>query len=324
MDFLAVVLATALIAYSGYVVLFPEKAQADALKAARSDTMARVVQSPGDLEDCLERVSSKLVKGDLVLVKAGELIPADGEMIQGVASVDESAITGESAPVIRESGGDRSGVTGGTRVLSDWLVIRVEADPGEGFVDRMIGLIEGAKRQKTPNEIAAGFSLIFLLVCLTLAPFAAVASPGKTVVTATVLVALLVCLIPTTIGGLLSAIGIAGMDRLIQRNVIATSGSNLGGSNLALADNARGRIEALGVSGPVPVDLVTSSGSGLDPNISPAAARVQIPRVAKATGISPDDLEKLVARLTEPATFGILGQPRVNVVLLNVELKKLP
>ena len=205
------------------------KAQADALKAARSDTMARVVQSPGDLENCLERVSSKLVKGDLVLVKAGELIPADGEVVRGVASVDESAITGESAPVIRESGGDRSGVTGGTRVLSDWLVVRVGADPGEGFVDRMIGLIEGAKRQKTPNEIAltillAGFSLIFLMVCLTLAPFAAVASPGKTVVTATVLVALLVCLIPTTIGGLLSAIGIAGMDRLIQRNVIATSG----------------------------------------------------------------------------------------------------
>jgi K+-transporting ATPase ATPase B chain len=205
------------------------KAQADALKAARSETLARIVKSPGDLEDVIERVSSKLIKGDLVLVKAGELIPADGEVIRGVASVDESAITGESAPVIRESGGDRSGVTGGTRVLSDWLVIRVGADPGQGFVDRMIALIEGARRQKTPNEIAltillAGFSVIFLLVCISLAPFAEVASPGKITITTTVLVALLVCLIPTTIGGLLSAIGIAGMDRLIQRNVIATSG----------------------------------------------------------------------------------------------------
>jgi K+-transporting ATPase ATPase B chain len=205
------------------------KAQADALKSARSDTLARVVKTPADLENVIERVSSKLLKGELVLVKAGELIPADGEVVRGVATVDESAITGESAPVIRESGGDRSGVTGGTRVLSDWLVIRVGADPGQGFVDRMISLIEGAKRQKTPNEIAltillAGFSVIFLLVCISLAPFAQVASAGKTVVTTTVLVALLVCLIPTTIGGLLSAIGIAGMDRLIQRNVIATSG----------------------------------------------------------------------------------------------------
>jgi K+-transporting ATPase ATPase B chain len=204
------------------------KAQADALKATRSDTLARVVKSPADLESIVERPSSQLLKGELVLVKAGELIPADGEVARGVASVDESAITGESAPVIRESGGDRSGVTGGTRVLSDWLVIRVGAEPGQGFIDRMIALIEGAKRQKTPNEIAltvllAGFSVIFLLVCISLAPFAQAASPGK-VVTTTVLVALLVCLIPTTIGGLLSAIGIAGMDRLIQRNVIATSG----------------------------------------------------------------------------------------------------
>lgn len=205
------------------------KAQADALKAARSDTLARIVRSPADLEDVTERASSKLAKGDLVLVKAGELIPADGEVVRGVASVDESAITGESAPVIRESGGDRNGVTGGTRVLSDWLVIRVGAEPGQGFIDRMIGLIEGAKRLKTPNEIAltillASFSVVFLLVCISLAPFAQVASPGKAVVTTTILVALLVCLIPTTIGGLLSAIGIAGMDRLIQRNVIATSG----------------------------------------------------------------------------------------------------
>ncbi len=205
------------------------KAQADSLKAARSDTLACVVATPADTENVTERPSSQLRKGDLVLVKAGELVPADGEVVRGVASVDESAITGESAPVIRESGGDRSGMTGGTRVLSDWLVLRVSADPGQGFVDRMINLIEGAKRQKTPNEIAltillAGFSVIFLLVCLSLAPFAEAAAPGKALVSATVLVALLVCLIPTTIGGLLSAIGIAGMDRLIQRNVIATSG----------------------------------------------------------------------------------------------------
>ena len=205
------------------------KAQADALKAARSETSARLLPDPNDRERTEQKVSSALRKGDTVLVEAGELIPADGEVIRGMATVDESAITGESAPVIRESGGDRSGVTGGTRVLSDWLVIRISQDPGQGFVDRMISLIEGAQRKKTPNEIAltillAGFSLIFLLVCLSLAPFAEVASPDRQAVTTTILVALLVCLIPTTIGGLLSAIGIAGMDRLMQRRVIATSG----------------------------------------------------------------------------------------------------
>ena len=163
---------------------------------------------------------------------AGEFIPGDGEVIEGVASVDESAITGESAPVIRESGGDRSAVTGGTRVLSDWLIIRITANPGETFLDRMISLVEGAKRQKTPNEIAltillAALTLIFLLVCTTLLPFSlySVAAAGRgQPITITVLVALLVCLAPTTIGGLLSAIGIAGMDRLIQANVIAMSG----------------------------------------------------------------------------------------------------
>ena len=205
------------------------KAQADALKSARSDTVTTILNNVAELESGRETSSSQLKKGDFVLVKTGELIPADGEVVRGVAFVDESAITGESAPVIRESGGDRSGVTGGTRVLSDWLVIQVGADPGQGFVDRMIALIEGAQRQKTPNEIAltillASFSLIFLLVCFSLSPFSDVASQGVNTVTTTVLVALLVCLIPTTIGGLLSAIGIAGMDRLLQRNVIATSG----------------------------------------------------------------------------------------------------
>ena len=173
----------------------------------------------------------------MVLVEAGDYVPADGEVIEGVASVDESAITGESAPVIRESGGDRSGVTGGTRVLSDWLVVRVTANPGETFLDRMIAMVEGAKRQKTPNEIAldillAGMTIIFLLVCVTLLPMSlwsveaakAIGLAGGTPVSVTVLVALLVCLIPTTIGGLLSAIGIAGMDRMVQANVIAMSG----------------------------------------------------------------------------------------------------
>ena len=175
---------------------------------------------------------SGLRKDDFVLVEAGDLIPADGEVIEGAATVDESAVTGESAPVVRESGGDFSSVTGGTRVLSDWLVVRVTANPGETFLDRMIGLVEGAKRQRTPNEIAlsillAKFTLIFLLACATLLPFSlyAVKAAGQgSPVSLAVLVALLVCLIPTTIGGLLSAIGIAGMDRMIRANVIATSG----------------------------------------------------------------------------------------------------
>jgi K+-transporting ATPase ATPase B chain len=208
------------------------KAQAAALRRARKDIIAKRLQSPkfSSIYDAV--ASSELKKGDAFLVEAGDTLPCDGEVIEGVASVDESAITGESAPVIRESGGDRSAVTGGTRVLSDWLVIRVTAEPGGGFLDRMIKLIEGAKRQKTPNEIAlnillAAFSIIFLVVCVTLLPFSlfSVQAAGQgTPVTVTVLVALLVCLIPTTIGGLLSAIGIAGMDRMIRHNVIATSG----------------------------------------------------------------------------------------------------
>ena len=165
-------------------------------------------------------------------MEAGDLLPADGEVIEGIGSVDESAVTGESAPVIRESGGERSAVTGGTRLLSDWLVVRVTSGPGEGFLDRVIALVEGARRQKTPNEIAlnillAAFTIIFLMVCVTLLPFSlyGVETAGQgTPVTITVLVALLVCLIPTTIGGLLSAIGIAGMDRMIRHNVIALSG----------------------------------------------------------------------------------------------------
>jgi K+-transporting ATPase ATPase B chain len=208
------------------------KAQAEALRKTRQTTQAKKLHSP-DRQAKYELVASTaLRKNDLFLVEAGDTLPVDGEIVEGIASVDESAITGESAPVIRESGGDRSAVTGGTRLLSDWLVVRVTADPGEGFLDRMISLVEGAKRQKTPNEIAldillAGFTIIFLIVCATLLPYSlySVGTAGHgTPITITVLVALLVCLIPTTIGGLLSAIGIAGMDRMIQRNVIAMSG----------------------------------------------------------------------------------------------------
>ncbi len=208
------------------------KAQAEALRRTRKQTSAKRLRQPkfGAGYDIV--ASTDLKKGDFCLVELNDLIPADGEVIEGIASVDESAVTGESAPVIRESGGDRSAVTGGTRVLSDWLVVRISADPGEGFLDRMISLVEGARRQKTPNEIAlntllAGFTIIFLVVTATLLPFSqySVQAAGRGApITLTVLVALLVCLIPTTIGGLLSAIGIAGMDRLIQRNVIAMSG----------------------------------------------------------------------------------------------------
>jgi K+-transporting ATPase ATPase B chain len=213
------------------------KAQAESLRKARQDTPAKKLQgTPNTLESALKAVnlvsSTKLIKNDLFLVETGDVLPADGEIVCGIASVDESAVTGESAPVVRESGGDRSAVTGGTRLLSDWLIVRVSADPGQGFLDQMIALVEGAKRQRTPNEIAlsillSSFTIVFLVVCMTLLPFSQysvqVAGQG-TPITITVLIALLICLIPTTIGGLLSAIGIAGMDRLIQRNVIAMSG----------------------------------------------------------------------------------------------------
>ncbi len=199
------------------------KAQARALRASRKQLIAQRRRKDGSY-DAVD--ASALVKGDVVFVKAGELIPGDGETIEGVASVDESAITGESAPVIREAGGDRSAVTGGTRILSDQLLIRITANPGEGFLDHMISLVEGATRQKTPNEIAltillSALTFIFLLVIIALKPFGIYANVAFSITT---LVALLVCLIPTTIGGLLSAIGIAGMDRLLQRNVLAMSG----------------------------------------------------------------------------------------------------
>jgi K+-transporting ATPase ATPase B chain len=201
----------------------------------RTTTTALRIRSAGDATPLTsgaapgaggEVPATDLRRGDVVFVAAGGLVPADGEIIEGIASVDESAITGESAPVVREAGGDRSAVTGGTRVASDWLKIEIQQDPGAGFVDRMIALVEGSERQKTPNEIAltillAGLTLIFLVATVTLEPFARYFG-GSLGVSA--LVALLVCLIPTTIGGLLSAIGIAGMDRLVQHNVLATSG----------------------------------------------------------------------------------------------------
>ncbi|MBY0112917.1 MAG: potassium-transporting ATPase subunit KdpB [Phycisphaerales bacterium] len=229
------------------------KAQAASLRRSKRDVQAKKVENHGhdlrtsggqhkatDIASLQTTVVSgaTLRKGDVVLVQAGDLIPGDGEVIEGIASVNESAVTGESAPVIREAGGDRSSVTGGTQVLSDWIIVRIASDPGDSFLDRMIAMVEGAKRQKTPNEIAldillATLTIIFLLACVTLLPYsiyaaaqATAADPDSTAapLTVTVLVALLVCLIPTTIGGLLSAIRIAGMDRLVQANVIATSG----------------------------------------------------------------------------------------------------
>jgi K+-transporting ATPase ATPase B chain len=208
------------------------KAQAAALRGLRQDVAAKKLDQPRRDAEIKTGPAKDLHRGDFVLVEAGDVIPSDGEIVEGVASVDESAITGESAPVIREAGGDRSAVTGGTRLLSDWLIVRVAADAGETFLDRMISLVEGAKRRKTPNEIAlnillASLTLVFLVVCVTLRPMsahaAALAGQGEAVGVAA-LAALFVCLAPTTIGGLLSAIGIAGMDRLIQCNVIATSG----------------------------------------------------------------------------------------------------
>jgi len=222
------------------------KAQAESLRRARQELTAKklgTVESASEPHAvwsrtlnqsgaCIVVSVNELKKGDVVLVEANDFVPADGEVIEGVASVNESAITGESAPVIRESGGDRSAVTGGTKVLSDWIVIRVTAGLGDSFLDRMIAMVEGAKRQKTPNEIAlnillAALTIIFLLATVTLLPFSlySVAAVGQgSPITVTVLIALLVCLIPTTIGSLLSAIGIAGMDRMVQANVIAMSG----------------------------------------------------------------------------------------------------
>src|SRR5579859_4748407 len=250
------------------------KAQADTLRKTKTETVGHRLKNGGKLE---EVAASQLRQGDVVLCEPGDIIPGDGEVIEGIASVDESAITGESAPVIRESGGDRSAVTGGTKVLSDWIKIRITSNPGETFLDRMIALVEGAQRQKTPNEIAlniliAGLTLIFLLAVVTLQPFAAfsVAQAGAGAVpSVAVLVSLLVCLIPTTIGGLLSAIGIAGMDRVMQHNVLAMSGKAVeaaGDVNSLLLDKTgtitlgnRQAVEFLTISGVTDEELADAA-----------------------------------------------------------------
>ena len=250
------------------------KAQADALRKTKTDSIAKRLLASGKTE---EVAASKLRSGDVVMCETGDIIPGDGEVIDGIATIDESVITGESAPVIRESGGDRSAVTGGTRVLSDQIKVKITSNPGETFLDRMIALVEGAERQKTPNEIAlniliAGLTLIFLLAVMTLEPFAAysIASAGSgSVPSVAVLVALLVCLIPTTIGGLLSAIGIAGMDRVMQHNVLAMSGKAVeasGDVNTLLLDKTgtitlgnRQAVEFLTAEGVQPEELADAA-----------------------------------------------------------------
>jgi K+-transporting ATPase ATPase B chain len=276
------------------------KAQADTLRKARKDVVAKRLAGPSPEAETTEVSSAELRKGDYVLVSAGELVPADGDAVAGVATVDESAITGESAPVVREGGGDRSAVTGGTRVLSDWLVVRIGANPGETFLDRMIAMVEGAKRKKTPNEIAldillAGLTLIFLLVVVTLLPysrFAVKAAGSGSEARLSVLVALLVCLIPTTIGGLLSAIGIAGMDRMIQANVIATSGR---------AVEAAGDVDVLLLDKTGTITLGNRQASTFLP--APGITRDELARAARAASLADDTPEgKSIVLLAERLT----------------------
>jgi len=302
------------------------KAQADSLRRARHEVTAKKLTKPREHSDTPPSFTELLTSGggvisaapdlrkdDLVLVEAGDYIPADGEVIEGVASVDESAITGESAPVIRESGGDRSGVTGGTRVLSDWMIVRIMTNPGETFLDRMIAMVEGAKRQKTPNEIAldillAGMTIIFLLVCVTLLPFSifsvTVAGRGAPI-TMTVLVALLVCLIPTTIGALLSAIGIAGMDRMIQANVIAMSGRAVeaaGDVDVLLLDKTgtitlgnRQAVEFIPVDGVSPQDLADAAQLSSLADETPEGRSIVVLAKTKY-GLRERDIHKILAK----------------------------
>ncbi len=275
------------------------KAQADSLRKAKADTIANVRRPDGTM---VEVPSPDLQVGDECVVVAGEMIPGDGEIIDGIASVDESAITGESAPVIRESGGDRSAVTGGTRVLSDRIVVRITAKPGETFLDRMISLVEGASRQKTPNEIAlnillAGLTIIFLLATVTLQPFAIYSHGEQKIV---VLVALLVCLIPTTIGALLSAIGIAGMDRLVQRNVLAMSG------------------RAVEAAGDCSTLLLDKTGTITYGNRQ-AAAFVPMPGVTEAEVASSALLSSLADETPEGRSIVVLAEERYGL-----EAKEIP
>ncbi|RDU98090.1 potassium-transporting ATPase subunit KdpB [Trinickia dinghuensis] len=278
------------------------KAQAASLRSAKHNVMAKKLNEPHPKAPVLLVTSTDLRKGDVVLIESGDTIPADGEVIDGVASVDESAITGESAPVIRESGGDFSSVTGGTRVLSDWIVVRVSVNPGEAFLDRMIAMVEGAKRQKTPNEIAltillVALTLVLLFATATLLPFSifsvAAAKAGH-VVTITALVALLVCLIPTTIGGLLSAIGVAGMSRMMQANVIATSG------------------RAVEAAGDVDVLLLDKTGTITLGNRQ-ASAFVPAPGVTEEALADAAQLSSLADETPEGRSIVVLAKQRFNI-----------
>lgn len=278
------------------------KAQAASLRSAKKDVMAKKLNEPHPKSPVRIMTASDLRRGDVVLVEAGDTIPADGEVIEGVASVDESAITGESAPVIRESGGDFSSVTGGTRVLSDWIVVKVTANPGEAFLDRMIAMVEGAKRKKTPNEIAltillVALTIVMLLATATLLPFSMFsvdAMHSGHVVTITALVALLVCLIPTTIGGLLSAIGVAGMSRMMQANVIATSG------------------RAVEAAGDVDVLLLDKTGTITLGNRQ-ASAFLSAPEVTEATLADAAQLSSLADETPEGRSIVVLAKERFNI-----------
>jgi K+-transporting ATPase ATPase B chain len=271
------------------------KAQAETLRRARTETSARRLRKDGTTETV---VSTALRAGELVVVSAGEFIPGDGEVVEGVASVDESAITGESAPVIREAGGDRSAVTGGTRVLSDEIRVRITSNPGQTFLDRMIHLVEGASRQKTPNEIAlnillAGLTIIFLLAVVTLQPFAVYSGAPQNLF---VLVALLVCLIPTTIGGLLSAIGIAGMDRLIRRNVVAMSGR---------AVEAAGDVDVLLLDKTGTITLGNRQATGFSP--APGVREMELARIAQLASLADETPEGRSIVVLAKEKYGIRG-----------------
>jgi K+-transporting ATPase ATPase B chain len=278
------------------------KAQAASLRSAKHNVMAKKLNEPHPKSPIRIVTSTELRKGDVVLIEAGDTIPADGEVIDGVASVDESAITGESAPVIRESGGDFSSVTGGTRVLSDWIVVRVSVNPGEAFLDRMIAMVEGAKRQKTPNEIAltillVALTLVLLFATATLLPFSIFsveAAKAGHVVTITALVALLVCLIPTTIGGLLSAIGVAGMSRMMQANVIATSG------------------RAVEAAGDVDVLLLDKTGTITLGNRQ-ASAFIPAPGIAEEALADAAQLSSLADETPEGRSIVVLAKQRFNL-----------
>jgi K+-transporting ATPase ATPase B chain len=277
------------------------KAQADTLRKARAETEAHLLRADGSTETV---ASSKLRSGDVVLVTVNQFVPGDGEVIEGVASVDESAITGESAPVIRESGGDRSAVTGGTRVLSDEIKVRITSNPGETFLDRMIKLVEGASRQKTPNEIAlnillAGLTIIFLLAVITLQPFAIYSGAPQSIF---VLVSLLVCLIPTTIGGLLSAIGIAGMDRMIQRNVIAMSGR---------AVEASGDVDVLLLDKTGTITLGNRQATGFF--ASPGISETELADAAQLASIADETPEGRSIVVLAKQKYGLRGRELANM-----------